>query len=66
VEETLTTGSGRFTIHSEERGPHWIAWLTRDGETHPERSVVMVGETRQEAESRAKKWLEQAEAAGYL
>ncbi len=63
--DTVTTNTGRFTIHSEARGPHWIAWLTRDPETRPLRDVVLVGETREEAESRARNGLEQAEARGY-
>ena len=25
------TTSPAYHVHSEARGPHWIAWLTRDG-----------------------------------
>ncbi len=64
--QTVTTTTGRFTVHSEARGPHWIAWLTRDPETRPVRDVVLVGETREEAESRARAWLQDAQANGYV
>lgn len=64
--ETVTTNAGRFSIHSEARGPHWIAWLTREPETRPVRDVVLVGETREEAESRARSWLRDAQARGYV
>ena len=47
---------GTYEIHSEPRGPHWIAWVSRDGSGKPDRSVVLVGETREEAEANAKKW----------
>jgi hypothetical protein len=55
----MTTPSGPFQIHTEEHGPHWIAWLTRTGETKPERSIVLVAATRAEAEERARRWAEQ-------
>jgi hypothetical protein len=41
-------------IHSQARGPHWIAWISRDGSGQPDRSVVFVAATREEAESRAR------------
>jgi len=52
--------SGPYEIHSEERGPHWIAWISRDGSGKPDRSVVLVGATREEAEARARQWAEQS------
>jgi hypothetical protein len=55
----MTTASGTYRIHSEPRGPHWIAWVSRDGSGKPERSVVLVAETREEAERRAERWAEQ-------
>ncbi len=64
--DNVTTGTGQFAIHSEERGPHWIAWATKGHETRPVRDVVIVGETRQEAETRARAWVETAAAQGYL
>ena len=66
MSETVTTNTGRFTVRSEARGPHWIAWLTRDPEPRPVRDVVLVGETREEAESRARNWLRDAQERGYV
>jgi hypothetical protein len=43
-----------YEIHSEARGPHWIAWVSRGGDPKPERSVVLVGKTQEEAEARAR------------
>src|SRR5438132_991689 len=39
--------SGAYQIHSEARGPHWIAWVSRDGGGKPDRSVVLVAETQE-------------------
>jgi hypothetical protein len=44
-------------IRSEARGPHWVAWVA-DANGKPEGSVVLVGETRKEAEERARRWAE--------
>jgi hypothetical protein len=52
------TTSGAYQIHSEARGPHWIAWVTREGSTKPDRSVVLVAASQEEAEARARKWAE--------
>ena len=43
------------TVRSEARGPHWIAWVP-DESGKPRGSVVLVGQTRQEAEERAREW----------
>ena len=48
-----------FEIRSEARGSHWIAWVTRDGDPKPHRSVVLVGQTQEEAEANARHWAEQ-------
>jgi hypothetical protein len=48
-----------YEIHTEARGPHWIAWITREGSTKPDRSVVLVAATEQEAEERARRWADQ-------
>jgi len=50
-----------YQIHSEARGPHWIAWVSRDGGGKPDRSVVIVAETRELAEARARAWAESSE-----
>ncbi len=46
-----------FEIQSEARGGHWIAWVVRAGQTQPEGSIVLVGATREEAEARARDWI---------
>ncbi len=56
----MATSSDGYQIHSEERGPHWIAWVSRDGSGKPERSVILVAETREEAEKRAERWAQQS------
>lgn len=45
-------------IRSEQRGPHWIAWVP-DSNGKPQDSVVIVGRTQDEAEARARQWKEQ-------
>jgi hypothetical protein len=55
----MTTSSGDYTIHTEARGPHWIAWITRGGGAKPDRSVVLVAPNEKEAEERARRWAEQ-------
>ena len=54
--DAVTTSAATFEVHSEAHGPHWIAWLTRAGTDKPERSVVLIGETKEEAEARARQW----------
>jgi len=49
--------TSRGEIRSEARGPHWVAWVA-DASGKPVNSVVLVGETREEAERRAKLWAE--------
>ena len=55
----MAASSGSYQIHSEARGPHWIAWVSRDGSGKPERAVVLVAETQEQAEERARRWAEQ-------
>ena len=55
----MTATVGSYEIHTEARGPHWIAWLTREGSTKPDRSVVLVAANREEAVARARRWVEQ-------
>jgi hypothetical protein len=56
----MTTTSGSYQAHSEARGPHWIAWISRDGSGKPDRSVVLVGETREKAEANARAYAEKS------
>jgi len=55
----MPTPSGSYQIHSEARGPHWIAWVSRDGSGKPDRSVILVGENREKAEANAQRWADQ-------
>ena len=51
--ETKTSAS----IRSEARGPHWVAWVA-DANGKADGSVILVGQTREEAEERARVWAE--------
>jgi hypothetical protein len=51
-----------FQIHSEARGPHWIAWVSRDGSGKPDQSVILVAANREDAEARARQWAEKSDA----
>ena len=48
--------AGTFAIHSEARGPHWVAWISQPGEKGPHQSILLVGATRSEAEAKAREW----------
>ena len=56
---TDTVSNRSLDVRSEARGPHWIAWIVRPGETKPDRSVVLVGESREKAEANARAFAEQ-------
>ena len=47
-----------YEIRSELRGGHWVAWVVRTPDGKPDQSVLLVGQTREEAESRARAWAE--------
>ena len=47
-----------FDVRSEAKGAHWIAWVVRSDHDTPEGSVVLVGQTQEEAETRARQWAE--------
>jgi hypothetical protein len=47
-----------YEIRSESRGAHWVAWIVRSGNAKPDGSVVVIGETREEAEANARRWAE--------
>lgn len=55
----MSTSPASYQVHSEARGPHWIAWISRDGTAKPDRSIVLVAETREKAEANARRWAEQ-------
>ena len=48
---------GSYEIHSAPRGPHWLAWVSRPGSQEPDRSIVLVGKTQDEAIDRARAWI---------
>jgi hypothetical protein len=52
----MTPAGSTYTVHSEARGPHWIAWVTEGTGTKPAGSVVLVAATQEEAEARARSW----------
>jgi hypothetical protein len=56
----MSTPSSPPQIHVEARGPHWIAWVSRDGSGKPDRSVVLVAETKEKAEANAQRWADQS------
>jgi len=51
-----------FEVRSESRGARWVAWLTREGSDKPLDSVLLVGQTRDEAESQARTWADKLAA----
>jgi hypothetical protein len=54
---------GDVQIVSEARGGHWVAWISRGGDRKPVGGVVVVGQTREEAERRADRWAAESGAA---
>ncbi len=52
------TTDGSYTVHTEARGPHWIAWLTLGTDPKPERSIILIAATEEEATARAHQWVE--------
>ena len=53
--------SNTFDVRSEAKGAHWIAWVCRDGQATPDGAIVLVGQTQEEAEARARAWGERTE-----
>ena len=56
----MQTTGGTYQIHSEARGPHWIAWVSRDGSGKPDGSIILVGKTKAAAEANAGAWAKQS------
>ena len=54
MENEVRTLEG-LEILSEAHGPHWVAWVARSGDRKPLDSVLLVGQTREEAEARARR-----------
>jgi len=59
----MTDRDVAVAVRSEERGPHWVAWVP-DENGKPSGSVILVGQTREEAETRARAWAAAAMTAG--
>ena len=49
-------------VKTESRGAHWISWVTRGASNKPLDSVILVGQTRDEAESQARTWADKLAA----
>ena len=47
-----------YGIHSEPRAGHWVAWATSGGDARPAGEVLLVGQTQEEAEANAARWIE--------
>ncbi len=56
----MTTTAEAYQVHTEARGPHWVAWVSRGGSQKPDRSIVLIAETQEEAETRARRFAEQS------
>jgi hypothetical protein len=50
------TTPGSYEIHSAPRGPHWIAWVSRPGSQVPDRSIVLIGKSQDDAIANARAW----------
>jgi hypothetical protein len=57
----MTTSATPYEVHTESHGHHWVAWITRAGATKPDRSVLLVAASQEEAAARARQWAEQTE-----
>ncbi len=57
------TSAERFVVCSEARGPHWIAWLARESGGKPINAVVVIGQTREEAETSARRYARQLDGS---
>ena len=47
-----------YSIQSEARAGHWVAWLTSPGTSTPVGSVLVPGQTQEEAESNVRQWMD--------
>ena len=47
-----------YGIHSEPRSGHWVAWATSGGDSRAAGFVLLVGQTKEEAEAHAALWIE--------
>ena len=52
----MSTSDTQYQVHSQPSGGHWVAWLTAGAATQPAGSVILVGQTQEEAEANARGW----------
>ena len=55
----MTANVGSYRVLSEARGAHWVAWVSRGAEDKPDRGVVLIAKTQEEAVARAETWAKQ-------
>ncbi len=55
-----------YSIQSEARAGHWVAWVTEPGTSTPVGSVLLPGQTQEEAEANARQWMERISADASL
>ncbi len=55
----MPTSNASYQVHTEARGSHWVSWITREGSNKPDRSILLVAASKEDAEVRARKWAEQ-------
>ena len=55
-----------YSIRSEPRAGHWVAWVTSPGTSTPVGSVLLPGQTQEEAEANARQWIERISADASL
>jgi hypothetical protein len=48
-----------YQVHTEARGSHWVSWITRGQDAKPDRGILLVAASREDAEARARQWAEQ-------
>ena len=58
----MTITRGDLSVRTESRGAHWISWVTRGDSDKPLDSVILVGQTRDEAEMQANAWADKLAA----
>jgi hypothetical protein len=62
----MMNNSLNFTVHCEQRAGHWTSWITTKHETKAAGSVVLVGQTHEEAEANAYRWADRLAADSRL
>ena len=45
-----------YSVHSEPRAGHWVAWVIEGSDSKPTGHVILVGQTQEEAERNAQQW----------